>query len=495
MPRILIAECMQEISTFNPVPSSYKDFRILRGAELIDTQRGTNTGMGGAVEVFESTPGIELVPAYGARAFSAGQLSRKGFERVAKELLEHVRQHAKGIDAMYFSMHGAMGADGELDPEGFLLQECRKILGEKIPIVISLDLHGICTARMLKHVNGLAIYHTYPHVDFADTGARAARLLLKIMAGAKPTIARVVVPALVRGDELITETGVYGGVIRQAQALERSGRALAAGFMIGNPFTDVPELCSQAIVVTDNDVAAAEREAIRLAESFWPDRALMQARLVQLDDAIAKAKTLDGAAIFTDAADATSSGATGDSNIILAALKKANYQGKVLVPLVDPPAVEAAMKAGLGGKLRVKLGGALDKRFTPLELDVTVDLLSRGNIVLETSGGPNNAGNMAVLLHKNYTIVAMTKSANLFDRSVFYAAGRDPKRYDLIVVKSPHCEKHMFVDWAARNFNIDVAGATSANLKSLGHTICQRPVYPLEPDATFTPKAEIYSRK
>ena len=125
MPRILIAECMQEISSFNPVPSSYKDFRILRGAALIDTQRGTNTGMGGAVEVFESAPGVPLVPAYGARAFSAGQLSRKGFERVARELLEHVRGHAKGSDAMYFSMHGAMGADGELDPEGHLLQECQ----------------------------------------------------------------------------------------------------------------------------------------------------------------------------------------------------------------------------------------------------------------------------------------------------------------------------------------------------------------------------------
>ncbi|MBM3524713.1 MAG: microcystin degradation protein MlrC, partial [Alphaproteobacteria bacterium] len=130
----------------------------------------------------------------------------------------------------------------------------------------------------------------------------------------------------------------------------------------------------------------------------------------------------------------------------------------------------------------------------PLELDVSVELLSRGNIRLETSGGPNNAGNMALLLHKNYSIVAMTKSANLFDRSVFYAAGREPKRYDLIVVKSPHCEKHMFVDWAARNFNIDAPGATSANLKSLGHTICQRPVYPLEPDTTFRPKAELYRR-
>jgi microcystin degradation protein MlrC len=493
MPRILIAECMQEISSFNPVPSQYEDFRILRDADVVEAQRGSNTAMGGATAVLEAA-GAQLVPAYSARAFSAGQLSRAGYAKLSAELLEHVRARAAGVDAMFFSMHGAMGADGEPDPEGHLLQECRAILGDRIPIVISLDLHGILTARMLRHVDGLAIYHTYPHVDFADTGARAARLLLGILAGAKPRIARVTVPALVRGDELITETGVYGRIIRDAQALERDGTALAAGFMIGNPFTDVPELCSQAIVITDGDAAAAERAALRLAESFWPDRALMQGRLVALDDAIARARTLDGTAIFTDAADATSSGATGDSNAILVALKRAGYRGKVLLPIVDPPAVAAAMKAGIGGTLRVKLGGALDRRFTPIELEVTVDLLSRGSAVLETAGRPNPSGPTAVLLHENYTIVAMTRSANLFDRSIFFAAGRDPRRYDLVVVKSPHCEPHMFVAWAARNFNVDAPGATSANLGSLGHKICNRPVYPLEPDTRFEPKAELFAR-
>jgi microcystin degradation protein MlrC len=265
--------------------------------------------------------------------------------------------------------------------------------------------------------------------------------------------------------------------------------------MIGNPFTDVPELCSQAIVVTEGDAEVAEREAIRLAEAFWPDRALMQGRLVALDDAIARAKTLEGTAIFTDAADATSSGASGDSNAILRALLDAGYAGRVLAPIVDPAAVEAARRAGLGGKFRARLGGAFDTRFVPLELDVEVDLLSRGQAAHETSGMLNDAGDMAVLLNANYTIVAMSKPANLFDRSIFYAAGREPRRFDLVVVKSPHCEKHMFVDWAARNFNVDAPGATSANLRSLGHRICARPVYPLEPDTRFVPRAETYARR
>jgi len=49
--------------------------------------------------------------------------------------------------------------------------------------VVSLDLHGILTDRMLRHSAAIVVYHTYPHVDFFQTGERAARLLLKILEG------------------------------------------------------------------------------------------------------------------------------------------------------------------------------------------------------------------------------------------------------------------------------------------------------------------------
>jgi microcystin degradation protein MlrC len=494
LPRILVAECMQEISSFNPVPSGYDLFGVLRGDDVLDTQRGRNTFVGGALEVFESTPEVELVPTYSARSFSAGTLSREGFERLAGELLDEVKAKAEGIDGVYFSLHGAMGADGYPDPEGHLLEECRGIVGREVPIVISLDLHGILTDRMLRQIDALTLLQTYPHVDMADTGARAARLLMRVIDGAKPVTARVVVPALVRGDELITETGIFGRIIDRARELERDGTALAAGFMIGNPFTDAPELCSQAIVITDGNAEVAEREATLLAEAFWPDRARMQAELVTVEAAIEAARTLDGTVIFTDAADATSSGATGDSNVILRALLEAGYDRTVLLPVVDPPAVEAAFAAGVGGTARVRLGGAFDPRFEPVELDVTVDLLSSGHCVHETYGRPNDTGPLAVLLYENFTIVATTLPAAFFDRSVFFAGGRNPKHYDLVVVKSPHCEPHMFVDWAVRNFGIDAPGSTSAKLPSLGHSVCRRPMYPLELDTPFEASATLYAR-
>ncbi|MDP6040741.1 MAG: M81 family metallopeptidase [Candidatus Latescibacteria bacterium] len=262
MPRIFIAECKQEVSSFNPAICTYDTFTTSSSHLFFTSHNGVESEISGALAVFRERTDLQLIPGYSARASSAGPLAQESFERIATEFLGEVQKNATNIDACYFAMHGAMGATEELDPEGYILQETRKILGQDIPIVLSLDLHGILTTRMLKNTNGLAIYHTYPHVDFADTGARAARLLLRILdEKVQPVIARVRVPVLVRGDELITETGVFGQSIRYAQELEKRDDVLAAGMMIGNPFTDVPELCTQAIVVTNNDPQVAKREA------------------------------------------------------------------------------------------------------------------------------------------------------------------------------------------------------------------------------------------
>ena len=52
----------------------------------------------------------------------------------------------------------------------------------------------------------------------------------------------------------------------------------------------------------------------------------------------------------------------------------------------------------------------------------------------------------------------------------------------------------MYDQWVEKNFNIDIPGATSANLPTLGHTICARPVFPLDEGVTFSPKPVIYAR-
>ena len=68
MPRIAIAECKQEVSSFSPARSRFEDFRIVRGIELLAHHRRVREEVGGALNVFDADPRVELVPAFGASA-------------------------------------------------------------------------------------------------------------------------------------------------------------------------------------------------------------------------------------------------------------------------------------------------------------------------------------------------------------------------------------------------------------------------------------------
>jgi hypothetical protein len=44
----------------------------------------------------------------------------------------------------------------------------------------------------------------------------------------------------------------------------------------------------------------------------------------------------------------------------------------------------------------------------------------------------------------------MSRSVMLFDRPMYLSNGLDPKAFDLIVVKSPFAEFHMYDEWAVK---------------------------------------------
>jgi microcystin degradation protein MlrC len=497
MSRILIAECKQEVSTFNPDPSDYDDFTIRHGAEILRYHRSVGYEVGGALAVFDEAPDVEVVPAYSALLITCGgALAAPAWRRIADEFLAALRA-APPVDGVYFCMHGAMCAETEPDPEGYLLAEARRILGEDVPIVVSLDLHGILTNRMLEHSDAVVPYHTYPHVDFRETGERAARLLLRILRDdARPVTAKVDIPALVRGDELITETGLFGRNMRAARAFEQTPGGLAAGMFIGNPFTDVPELRTYSVVTADGDADAAGHAALQMAEEFWANHEHMQVPLVSLAEMARLALEQRGGTLgLVDAADATSSGASGDSNVIIRHLRAAGYGGRLLAPIVDAPAVARAFAAGVGGTVRTPVGGTLDPhRFPPLELEATVRMLSDGRIRSESFGGHWYSGPTAVLEAGGLTLVATSRAVHLYDRSLFLAHGLDPRYFDAVVIKSPHCQHHMYAAWCARMVNVDAPGATSANLRSLGHTRCPRPIFPLDAAVAFRAEARLFQR-
>ena len=288
MPRILIAECKQEVSTFNPHLSGYEDFGIRRGdgADRLPPHRAERNRRCVDASLMRR-PDVEI---------------GSGVQRVLYYLRRHAGQRRHGSAsrrssstasvrprrwmACISACTGRWPVRRNLIPKAGCWQRRAGFWAKTFPIVVSLDLHGILTDRMVEHSDAIVAYHTYPHVDFFETGERAARLLLRIVAGeVKPVTAKVAIPALVRGDELITATGRFGQSIRLAQAAESGPRGLSAGMFIGNPFTDVPALQTYSFVVTDNDPRTC-RSAKRccIAAKFWENHAVMQVPLVSLDE-------------------------------------------------------------------------------------------------------------------------------------------------------------------------------------------------------------------
>jgi microcystin degradation protein MlrC len=483
--RILVAELKQETATFNPALTLYSDFRIYRGPDVMTAYRGTKTELSGAFDIFDEDGRFEIVPTMAADAVSGGPIATGDLDRLLSEIEQAVRENSE-VDAAYICLHGAMAGQDEGDPEGRLLTNLRAILGN-IPLVASLDLHCVLTDRMVEAADILVPYHTYPHTDHYETGQRAARNLILLLDGkVKPTVARVKIPMLVRGDELLTATGRFGDAIRMCQEVEASETGLSAGVIIGNAFTDVPDLQSNVLITTNNDAETAQREAEKIAQFMWDDRELFQATLTPLDEAIRQAREADGLVVFSDAADATASGAAGDSNVILKGLLADQFPRRTLIPIVDAPAVAAAFDAGVSAELTVNLGGTRDfTRFQPVSVTARVRSLHDGGFTYE-NGTVGQGGRTAVVIVGAISLLVTEKPVYVVGRRVFQAFGLEPQDFDLVVVKSPNGFRTWYESIASLIVAVDVPGSTSANLKSLPFQHCVRPIFPLDEEAQFS---------
>src|SRR5205807_6048044 len=92
------------------------------------------------------------------------------------------------LDGIYLDLHGAMVAEHFEDGEGELLRRIRALVGDTLPIVTSLDYHTNLTPQMVRHASAMIGYRTYPHIDMAATGGRAAELLDRRLRDKRPSV-------------------------------------------------------------------------------------------------------------------------------------------------------------------------------------------------------------------------------------------------------------------------------------------------------------------
>ena len=110
----------------------------------------------------------------------SGPVTREAFETVCAMLLDDLAECGP-VDAVYLDLHGAMVAAHVEDADGELLERVRGRVGPGVVVIASLDFHANVSPRMVAAADALVGYRTYPHVDMAETGARAYRVLRRLL--------------------------------------------------------------------------------------------------------------------------------------------------------------------------------------------------------------------------------------------------------------------------------------------------------------------------
>lgn len=486
-PRVAIGVLKQETATFSPSISVASDFTRAAGSELDRILSGTETEYGGAVTVLRAA-NVEIVPLEGAWALSGGPIADNDLDTMIDGIVESLAQ-VLPVDGIIMVLHGAMASPTNFDPEGSLLKRLRNTAPD-CPLVATIDLHAVLTSVMLEHSDALHPYHTYPHTDQFQTGQRAARSLLRLIDGTRHThVGRFALPMLARGDELLTATGLLGHAINRCRQLEDEPEVLSAGVLIGNPYTDVPELaCNVFVTTTGTD--RFDQVAVEVGDYLWSRRTALRTDLTPLPEALEVAQSFPGLVVLSDGADATSAGAPGDSNAILRALLDSRYGRRALVPIVDKAAAQSAWALGPGARGHFRLGGSVDsKRHEPLVLEATVEHLSDGAFSYE-DGTPGRAGRTAILKCGAITVMVTEHPVWVVGRNVFAQNGANPLDFDLVVVKSPNGYRTHYAAHAAAMLAVDAPGCTTADLRRLPYRRVRRPLWPLDPetpDPTWIP--------
>jgi microcystin degradation protein MlrC len=445
MARIAIGGFQHETNTFAPSKADYAAFEagggwpgVQYGEPIFGAVEGANIPAAGAIAALRALGHSMVGTAWGAASPSA-HVTADAFERITGELVSRLKQ-AMPVDGVYLDLHGAMVVETYDDGEGELLRRVREAVGPRVPVVASLDLHANVTRAMVELTDGLVAYRTYPHIDMAETGARAARLLDQVLRTGK------------RPERAFHQLDYLTGIPSQCSFIEpcksiysalgrleeRHGASLS--FTPGFPMADFGD-CGMAVFGYGSPAAVNELRGI--VADAEKDFAM---ELHDAPDAVRRAKTRGEAGkpvVMADTQDNPGAGGNGDTTGLLRSLIDQHAQDAVLGMLIDGSSAQRAHEAGQGSSVVFNLGGkSRIPGDAPLAGEFTVERLGDGKF---TCTGPMfkgfrmTLGSMALLRSRaapGVRVVLASRKCQAADQEMFRHVGVEPRKQRIVALKS-----------------------------------------------------------
>ena len=448
MYRIAVGGFLHETNTFAPTKAAYADFvhgggwpAMTQGGDVFKVMRNINVSLAGFIGEAEMHA-WELVPTMFAAASPCAHVTKDAYERIAKAIVDGIKS-AGPLDAVYLDLHGAMVAEHFDDGEGEILRRVREVIGSKLPLVVSLDLHANVTPDMVRHADALIAYRTYPHVDMADTGRAAARhLALLLREGQHFEKAFRQLPFLIPISWQCTNDFPTKGIYEKLAAMA-SYAVPTLSFCPGFPAADFAH-CGPSVFAygrTQKDAQAAVDRLADLIESHERD---FDGRIYAPDEGVRLAmelsKTAQKPIIIADTQDNPGAGGDSDTTGMLRALVRNNATRAAIGAIYDPASAKAAHDAGAGASLALALGGKSGiPGDAPFEATFKIEKLSDGKFVAPGpyfGGRDMDMGPSACLRIGDISVVVSSHKAQLADQAMFRYVGIEPTEQAILVNKS-----------------------------------------------------------
>jgi microcystin degradation protein MlrC len=474
MARIAVGGFQHETNTFSPVPATLADFAasdawpgLTRGPALFEAVAGINLPAAGFVQEARSLH-HELVPLAWCSAQPSGHVTRDAFERISAMLLDDLRA-CGAFDAVYLDLHGAMVAEHVDDADGELLRRIRDVVGAHVPIVASLDFHANLSPGMARCATALVSYRTYPHVDMADCGARAARVMHDILHGAQVASYVEQVDFLIPLTSQSTLVEPMQSLMRGVESAERAP-ILSLGLLPGFPAADVAE-CGPSVYGCGSDAFQLATTVRQLASEMRRREGEFALELHTIEQAITEirrsAAPRGRPVILADTQDNPGAGGHADTMSLIKALVAAELHGVLAGVICDPGTAARAHAAGEGAQVELSLGaGSGAPGETPLAARFNVVALGDGRF---TGTGPFyrgarfELGPMALLELDGVRIAVASRKQQAADQAMFRHLRVEPADCAVLALKSSVHFRADFGPIASRVLVVEAPGPNVAD--------------------------------
>ena len=491
--KILFGKFGHEANSFAGTITDYDSYSksgsLVEGNNLFSYFSGKSSDyISGMIDAAEQE-NVELIPTVAALT-AAPILSDACVESVLDLLIPKIIENKNELDGICLGLHGAGMSESSDDLESYVLTKIREIVGDDLPIMITLDLHANLSERMLRLADAAFGIKQYPHIDMYDAGYLAMKVLVRtIKSGKKPECAMRGIPMMISLAAGYTFHEPFLSFNSYVKSYMKEHDLIDVTLFHSFPPADTPYTRASVVVVAEK---GAQQAADELARYIWERREEFRAVSLSPSEAMELACKTEGEGyiVINELSDNPGGGTPGDGTHLLREMLERNYPKTIFGYLYDPVAVNEICRHHVGDTVSITIGGRTEKLHgEPLEIkDAEIQCISNGKVTYVSpvhAGLEDTIGKCVRIRVKNVDIIIGSVLHQTYDDRPFLVTGADITQYRYVGLKSAHHFRAFFEGKALAIITADPPGLMTGDLKRYVYKKIPRPIYPLDQEACF----------